>query len=346
MQIISPKNSPFQDKQADFLLAACVTHTCEIPLLTQAGIPGKIPLTPTLDAEFISTGQVFSLGDIAETPKGVPTPALITRAVHELSPFTDLQILNLGLIETPQQCKLIDLDIYPTPSITEDKNFDAKAIFEKGFKFGKTYKLKGDYLILGESTPSGTTTAQASITALGYETQGLFASSFKDAPNSIKEETISKALSKLHSNMSLYEKLGHTADNMLMFCAGFILSASRRFDIVLAGGTQMAAVLLIANKIAGRQGIHHDHRHIHLCTTKWIAQDQHSDIQGLIDQLDFRLKAYYADFTFKDAMHPALKLYDEGEAKEGVGAGASIAYAYAQGISQEELTKKIEGYLQ
>ena len=331
--------------KADFLLAACVTHTCEIPQLTQAGIPGKIPLTPTLDAEFISTGRVFSLGDIAETPKGVPTPALITRAVHELSPFSSLQILNLGLHVIPQECKLIDLDISPTPSITDEKSFDAKDIFEKGFAYGKVYKLEGDYLIIGESTPSGTTTAQASITALGYKTQGLFASSFKDAPHSIKEETITASLSKLHSNMSLFEKLGHTADNMLLFMAGFILTASRRFNLVLAGGTQMAAVLLIANKIAGRQAIHHDHRHIHLCTTKWIAEDTNSDIHGLLEQLDYRLKAYYADFTFEQASHPALKLYDEGEAKEGVGAGASIAYAFSQGVSQEELTSKIESYL-
>ena len=107
----------------------------------------------------------------------------------------------------------------------------------------------------------------------------------------------------------------------------------------------MAAALLISNKIAGRQGIHHDHRHIHLCTTKWIEQDKHSNIQALLDQLDFRLKAYYADFSFEDALHPALKLYDEGEAKEGVGAGACIAYAFSHGIGQKELTTKIESYL-
>ena len=102
---------------------------------------------------------------------------------------------------------------------------------------------------------------------------------------------------------------------------------------------------MISDRISARQAIHHDHRRIHLCTTKWIAEDEHSDIQALIDQLDFRLKAYYADFSFADANHPALKLYDEGEAKEGVGAGAATAYAYSRGISQEVLTKKIETYL-
>jgi len=345
MKKISTNSSPFQNKQADFLLAACVTYTCEIPNLTQAGIPGKIPLTPTLDAEFISTGKVFSLGDIAETPKGVPTPALITRAVQELTPFSSLQIINLGLQVEPQQSKLINLNILPSPSITDARAFDAKDIFGKGFAFGKEYQLQGDYLIIGESTPSGTTTAQASITALGYETKGLFASSFKDAPSSIKEETISAALSKLTSNMSLFEKLGHTADNMLVFLAGFILSASRRFNLVLAGGTQMAAVLLIANKISARQAIHHDHRHLHLCTTKWIAEDADSDIEALLNQLDYRLKSYYADFSFEHSSHPALTLYDKGEAKEGVGAGAAIAYAFSQGLSEKELIQKIESYL-
>jgi len=344
MQIIY-ENSSILSGKADFLLAASVTHTCEIPQLTQAGIPGKIPLTPTLDAEFISTGEVFSLGDIAETPKGVPTPALITRAVHELSPFASLQILDLGLIQKPQQCRLIDLGMKPSPSITDTSSFNAKSVFQKGFEFGKEYSLQGDYLIIGESTPSGTTTAQASISALGYKSEGLFASSFKDVPSSIKEKTIKKSLCKLHSNMGLFEKLGHTADNMLLFTAGFILSASRRFNLVLAGGTQMAAVLLIANKIASRKGIHHDHRHIHLCTTQWIAEDKNSNITSLIDQLDFRLKAYCVHFSFEDATHPALKLYDEGEAKEGVGAGACIAYAFSHGISQKDLTSKIQSYL-
>jgi len=188
MKKISLDNSPFKNKQADFLLAACVTHTCEIPQLTQAGIPGLIPLTPTLDAEFISTGKVFSLGEIAETPKGVPTPALITRAVHELSALKQLQILNLGLSLKPQECNLIEFDIKPTSSITETQNFDAKTVFDKGFEFGKTYKLLGDYLILGESTPGGTTTAQAAISALDYTTEGLLPLHLKSPLQTLKKK--------------------------------------------------------------------------------------------------------------------------------------------------------------
>ena len=32
--------------------------------------------------------------DIAQTPKGVPTPALITRAVHELASFNNIEIFK------------------------------------------------------------------------------------------------------------------------------------------------------------------------------------------------------------------------------------------------------------
>jgi len=328
--------------KADFLLAASVTHTCDIEGITQAGLPGKMFLTPTLDAEFISTGKVFSLEDLAETATGIPTPGLLTRAVQTLSPFSTIKILDLGLEMKPQQCELLSFDITPTPSITSDSYFDAKAVFEKGRAFGRSYKPEGDYIIVGESTPSGTTTAQAAIHVLGLKDEGMFASSFKNAPTSIKKETIEKALSKITPSMGLFDKLSHTADNTLMFIAGFVLEASHRTEVVLAGGTQMAAALLIADAIASRDSIYHDPRHITLCTTRWIAKDGASNINALLSQLNFRAKAIYADFLYEDANIPVLKLYDEGEAKEGVGAGAAIAYGYMQGLTQAEITAEVE----
>ena len=84
-------------KKATFMLAMSNSDTANIDGITQAGIPGKIYLTPTLDAEFLTTGEVRSLEDIATTPKGVPTPGLITRAVHLLKPFSNIELLNLGV---------------------------------------------------------------------------------------------------------------------------------------------------------------------------------------------------------------------------------------------------------
>ena len=41
----------------------------------------------------------------------------------------------------------------------------------------------------------------------------------------------------------------------------------------------------------------------------------------------------------------SLKLYDEGEAKEGVGCGGALCYAAINGLAKEEVIKKIESFL-
>ena len=50
-------------------------------------------------------------------------------------------------------------------------------------------------------------------------------------------------------------------------------------------------------------------------------------------------------FDFSESNHPALKLYDEGEAKEGVGCGAALCYAAINAVNKKELTTKIESFL-
>jgi len=328
--------------QADFLLAASVTKTCEIGGITQAGIPGKISLTPTLDAEFITNEKVFSLGELAETPTGVPTPAIITRAVHNLSPFSAIEVLDLGLEIRPQNTTYSSFDISPSADISKGANIDAKSIFAKGMTAGETYELKGSYLILGESTPSGTTTATATALALGFDCKDDFSSSFLNSPDSIKNTTVDKALSLINDDMDSFEKLGIVSDNMLIFCAGFLLTASRRFHVVLAGGTQMAACLLIADKLREDvlQRIKHDN--ITLATTSWVANDPNSDIKHILSLLSYEVHAIYTKFSFADAEIPVLKKYDDGEAKEGVGAGAALGYASAHKITNKELLEQIE----
>lgn len=328
--------------KADFLLAASVTGTCEIDKITQAGIPGKIPLTPTLDAEFITTQKLFSMPEIAETPSGVPTPALITRAVHNLDEFSSIEILNLGLVSKPEQIHLHNFDINPSNSIAEGANINAEEVFSKGMAFGKNYELKGNYLILGESTPSGTTTATASALALGYDVINDFSSSFLNVPNSIRKQTIEQALSHITQNMDTFEKLSLVSDNMLIFCAGFLLEASRRFHIVLAGGTQMAACLLIADKLREDVLMQPKSENITLATTSWVAKDTQSDIKHILEQLSYTPHAVYTSFSFQNAEIPVLKKYDEGEAKEGVGAGACLAYAVANERSNAEVLDAIE----
>jgi len=337
----------FEGKAATFMLALSNTDTAKIEGITQAGIPGMIHLTPTLDSEFLATGEVRSLPNIAETPKGVPTPALITRGVHLLKPYAHIELLDLGLEVEPKgdDFTIHHFGISPSRSISEGAGIDAKALFEKGVAFGKSYECRDDYLILGESVPSGTTTATATALALGYDAKELFSSSFKDVPNSIREETIDKALAEVEDKTDLFDILGSVADNMLIFNAGFVLGVNSRFPVVLAGGTQMACVLLIANSISRYMGAEVDSSSLALCTTKWVAEDENSDIKALLGMLDFPINGYYADFDFSMSHHPALKLYDEGEAKEGVGAGGALMYGYLNALGKEEITRQVELFL-
>jgi len=340
--IFTNKPDSLPDGKADFLLAASVTKTCEIQGITQAGIPGKIPLTPTLDAEFITTQKLFSMPELAETPSGVPTPALITRGVENVNAFSTIEILNLGLEVLPEQTQLHNFDIKPSQSITQGASINAKEVFEKGMAFGKSYELKGSYLILGESTPSGTTTATTTALALGFPCENDFSSSFLNVPTDVRTETINAALGLIDDDMNSFEKLSMVSDNMLVFCAGFLLEASRRFHVVLAGGTQMAACLLVADKLREDILMRLKPENITLATTGWVANDKNSNIKHILEQLSYTPHAIYTEFSFANAEIPILKKYDEGEAKEGVGAGAALAYASSSSISNQELLEAIE----
>jgi len=334
-------------KKATFMLALSNTKTANIEGITQAGIPGMIHLTPTLDSEFTCTGEVRSLENIAKTPKGVPTPALITRGVHLLTPYGRIELLNLGLEVTPKvnYFKVHDFSITPSQSIAQGANIDAQALFQKGVEFGQNYHCKDEYIILGESVPSGTTTAMATTIGLKYKAKECFSSSFKNVPNTIRDNTLKLALSHIEEKDDIFQVLSKVADNMLIFNAGFILGLNNQTKVVLAGGTQMASVLLIVDRILQLMGGSMETSNLALCTTKWVANDENSDIKALLELLRFPINAYYADFDFSLSQHPALKLYDEGEAKEGVGAGGALMYGFLNGLSKESITQEVESFL-
>ena len=285
--------------EADFLLAASAAHAGDSP--------GKRLIAPARDAEYISTGNVFSAGASADM-----TPALFTRAVHTLTPFTAVKILDLGLTAKPQQCTVIDFGIEAVPGIGETAPLDAKALFEKGRHFGRTYKPVGDYVILAESIPADTPTADAAVAALGT----------------------------LASGMSLFEKLGQTADGILMFTAGFVLEACRRFPVVLGGGKRMAAALLIANRIVRRDGLPMDPRKITLCTARSAADNENTNPAALLEQLDFRPRSLYADLPADAAAVASLCLYDDS-----AGAGAAIAYGYMHGLTYAQIIDRAQALM-
>ena len=328
--------------KATFLLAGSVTKTCEIPNISQLGIPGRLDLTPTLDAEFLCTKEVRSLEDIPKTSEGLPSPSLITRAVHELKPFSNIEILDLGLEVKPKidYFKTHHFSIKPSKRIDDGASIDAMSVFQAGVEFGTSYKTSDDYIILAESVPSGTITSNASALALGYECKNSFATS------DIKSTTLEEALKSINEDDDVFTKLSRVSDNMLIFNAGFILgSRAQNLKVILAGGIQMVTVLLIVNSILKSMDGNIDASNIALCTSKWVAQDDNTNIKGLLEQVDFSINAYASDFDFLLSSNQALKLYDEGESRDGVGCGAALCYASINAINKENLTRKIESFL-
>jgi NaMN:DMB phosphoribosyltransferase len=81
---------------------------------------------------------------------------------------------------------------------------------------------------------------------------------------------------------------------------------------------------------------------ITLATTQWVAQDSGSDLKKILEQLSYTPNALYTTFSFSEAQIPVLKKYDEGEAKEGVGAGGALAYGCANQLTNKEIVEAIE----
>jgi len=334
-------------KRATFMLALANSKTANIKGISQAGIDGLLHLTPTLDCEFLATGSIFSIDEIAKTDSGIPSPALITRAIHELNPF-NLEFLDLGIEKKPkiEYFDIFDFKLKPSDRIDENAKIDSRSIFEKAINFANDYELKSDYLIVAETIPSGTTTAEASAKALGYDTKGLYASSFSKAPKDIKRKTIDRALLNISNDLDVFDRLSSVSDNMLIFYAGFIIGLSKKCRVILAGGTQLATVLLIINSILKEDKFTFSPENLALITTKWIYEDKHSDIEALLELLDFEVFGYYSDFDFSKSRFDILKKYDSGEAKEGVGAGGALGYASLNGISNESILESIENILE
>jgi NaMN:DMB phosphoribosyltransferase len=138
--------------------------------------------------------------------------------------------------------------------------------------------------------------------------------------------------------------------------AGMALAASKYLPVVLAGGTQMAAVLALAaalyraegDTLTGLDFAGVNFENIALVTTGWVANDPSSDLAGLAAEIEERFgplgSAYLAaNLNFADSAVPAMRLYEAGFVKEGVGAGAAaFATMLAANLSAQEFLPAIE----
>ncbi len=305
-------------KSGRFLFSFVIsyTETCEVPGITFAGADkNSIQFTPPADAEYLHYGYCKTIDSIPMTPDGKPTPGLLTKTALDSASIPHLTI-NAGSKISPQ-LPFVETGLSFGKNIsTQDAMTDSQVsdAVDYGRIVGRNMASLTDCLIIGESIPGGTTTALAVLKALGFDAK--VSSSIPNNPVELKNQIVNSALERVDSDHP-YSIVAKVGDPMIPFAAGMLTSASDVSKVMLAGGTQMTAVLAFASKIGFNE------ENTAIGTTSYITDDVSANFKNLVPKIS-DIPAFSVNPGLKNSQYSGLRAFSEGFAKEGVGAGGSI----------------------
>jgi uncharacterized protein (TIGR00303 family) len=324
-----------EKKQFLFSLVISYTETCTIPGITIAGKNADLlQYTPPADAEFLNFGYCKCVDAVPVSPDGKPTPGLLTKTALESASIPNV-VINAGSKITPMMP-------YFETGLTYGKNIAVETAMsldtvshavEYGRMIGRCLGSTTDCLVIGESIPGGTTTAQAVLTGLGFEAK--VSSSMDQNPVHLKNKIATEALNRLDSK-DPFSIVSGVGDPMIPTIAGILSTASLQTKVILAGGTQMAAVLAFA-KTAG-----YNRENTAIATTSYIIDDVSANLVDTVRQID-QVPIFGVRLALGSSKLAGLKAYANGFVKEGVGAGgASLAAMMKVGIDSAHLLQLTE----
>ena len=325
-------------KKPLFTAVISVTETAKIPGISAAGKNPEITdYTPPADVELLQLGKCKCITGLPVTPDGIPTPALITMSALKLADIPTL-VVNAGLKVKPH-VPFVDLGGSPGMDIRKGKAVsNANEVVARARILGENLSKTADYLVVGESTPGGTTTALSVLLAMGVDAKRKVSSSMPLNPHELKIKTAEEALKAAGLEFGelandAIKAVSAVGDPMQSALAGLVIGAAKNVPVVMAGGTQMAAVLAVVNALNPEV-----RDNVVIATTRWIIGDKTADLNGLVVEIaDVPVLA--SDLDFSDSRVNGLKAYESGIVKEGVGCGgASIA---AMLKTKGKITKKI-----
>lgn len=313
------------------------TRTSTIPGISIAGpSPEGTLYTPTLDLEYLMTGSPITLPVIPVSPEGLPTPAVIARALHSRI-RTPVMPVDSGMAYSPKVPHIRIPSATVGGRLGEEPGLPkgaSKRILEDSQLLSKTLARGHKGLMIGETIPGGTTTAAAIMEVLAGGGVELVSSSSASNPKDLKARVVRKAVEAAIGCGDVYCKLDMVGDPVHVAIAGMAAGAlAEGTEVVLAGGTQMGAVLAILDAIWGIAS------RVTVATTKWILEDPTSDVEGIVDRHEAGLVV--ADISFSDAPWEGLRMYDRGYVKEGVAAGGMMALALARGMRPDEVKQAV-----
>jgi uncharacterized protein (TIGR00303 family) len=331
-------------KKPLFVCTLGTTETGKISGISAAGANPEITdYTPSADIELLLLGKCKCINGVPVTPDGIPTPALVTISALKLADIPALPV-NAGLRIMPH-VPILELGAKPGRDIRTGKAVDnVEGVLARAKLAGEILSKTVDYLVIGESIPGGTTTALGVLLAMGINARGKVSSSMPGNPHDLKIKTVKEGLKALKLDFGALtgdplQAVSCVGDPMMPAFAGLVLGAAQRVPVLMAGGTQMTAVLAIVNALSPQVL-----GNVAIGTTRWIIADKTSDLKGIVNQIaDVPILA--ADLDFSGSKFSGLKAYEAGVVKEGVGVGGATiaAMAKTQGvITKEVMLKEVE----
>jgi uncharacterized protein (TIGR00303 family) len=339
----SDKIDNLKGKESLFLCVIASTETSRIPGITGAGAtPELTDYTPAADVELVILGNPICLSEIPKTVVNggsAPTPAVITKASLDLSeiPF---MVVDAGAAVKPN-VPYVNINAVPGGNIGNGRAIlNSEEIFNKGLIFGKTLSKITDHLIIGESTPAGTTTALGVLTALGYDVDHKISGSTPENPHDLKHKTVEDGLLAAgykpgDLSDEPFKAIDSVGDPMIPVVAGIVMGSD--IHITLAGGTQMTAVCAVIKALKPD----YDFTKLSIATTIFVAEDESSDLIYLTRQIG-NITVFAVDPYFEKSKTEGLVNYTKGSVKEGVGAGGAMFAALLKGKSIDEIRARTE----
>jgi uncharacterized protein (TIGR00303 family) len=365
-------------KQPLFLCVIASTDTALIPGISAAGATTElIAFTAAADAEVLAHGAARCIAGLPCNPLGPPGPALITAAALQLAAIPHV-VVSAGCRILPD-APYVNLGASPGGLITDGAAVPcAHDLFDAGKALGRELAEQHDYLVVGESVPGGTTTALALLLALGVPADGRVSSSLGGNAHELKSRVAREALRHHDARTVASDPLAAVAtlgDPMQAAVAGIALGAQQiGTPVLLAGGTQMIAVLALIRCLKSMQGDQAGGAPMAVATTRWVVEDPTADAVGLMEDVtggsaprppgsggaaprppgrreggDGQALAglheplLATSLSFAASRYSGLRRYEEHLVKEGVGAGgAAIAAALAADVSCAALMERVE----
>ncbi|MFX1238424.1 MAG: nicotinate mononucleotide-dependent phosphoribosyltransferase CobT [Promethearchaeota archaeon] len=337
--------SKLKEKKPLFICVIGNTETAKIPGISAAGANPEITdYTPAADVEYLEFRRCKCIDGVPVTPDGIPTPGLITKASLEIANIPNLTVV--GGVKILPEVPFLELGGKSGGNISNGQAVEEpKKVFKNALILGKNLSKLADYLVIGESIAGGTTTALGVLHAMGYDATDKISSSLPINPIELKIDAIKSGMkanniSKGDLKDNPFQAIEYLGDPMQPAHAGITIGAASNIPVILAGGTQMSAILALIKKIKPNVL-----ENIAIGTTRWIVDDKNTDLKGIVDQINPNTPILAANLDFSRMKAQGLQAYEMGVVKEGVGAGGSVISCLlsSQGaITIESIHKRIE----